>query len=107
MPIEHAVACARQVVDALAAAHRVGIIHRDLKPDNVFLVPDAQLPCGFHSKLFDFGVAKLLGEKQAQVGHKTIDGAVVGTPFYMSPEQATRSTPRPISIQSASCSTRC
>jgi tRNA A-37 threonylcarbamoyl transferase component Bud32 len=88
MPIEHAVACARQVVDALAAAHRVGIIHRDLKPDNVFLVPDAQLPCGFHSKLFDFGVAKLLGEKQAQVGHKTIDGAVVGTPFYMSPEQA-------------------
>jgi tRNA A-37 threonylcarbamoyl transferase component Bud32 len=88
MPIEQAVACARQVVDALAAAHRVGIIHRDLKPDNIFLVPDAQVPGGFRSKLFDFGVAKLLGDKQAQVGHKTIDGAVVGTPFYMSPEQA-------------------
>ncbi len=88
LPIEEAVACARQVVDALAAAHRMGIIHRDLKPDNIFLVPDANMPGGFRSKLFDFGVAKLLGDKQAQVGHKTIDGAVVGTPFYMSPEQA-------------------
>ena len=88
MPIDQAVACARQVVDALAAAHRMGIIHRDLKPDNIFLVADSQVPGGFRSKLFDFGVAKLLGEKQAQVGHKTIDGAVVGTPFYMSPEQA-------------------
>jgi hypothetical protein len=46
------------------------------------------VPGGFRSKLFDFGVAKLLGDKQKQVGHKTIDGAVVGTPFYMSPEQA-------------------
>jgi serine/threonine-protein kinase len=88
LPIEEAVACAREVVDALAAAHRMGIIHRDLKPDNIFLVPDAHMPGGFRSKLFDFGVAKLLGDKQAQVGHKTIDGAVVGTPFYMSPEQA-------------------
>jgi len=88
MPIAQAVATARQVVDALAAAHRVGIIHRDLKPDNIFLITDAQTPGGFRTKLFDFGVAKLVGEKQLQVGHKTIDGAVVGTPFYMSPEQA-------------------
>lgn len=88
MPIEQAVTTARQVIDALAAAHKVGIIHRDLKPDNVFLVEDSQVPGGFRSKLFDFGVAKLLGDKQKQVGHKTIDGAVVGTPFYMSPEQA-------------------
>ena len=88
MPIEQVVTFARQVIDALAAAHRVGIVHRDLKPDNIFLVADAQVPGGFRSKLFDFGVAKLLGDKQNQVGHKTVDGAVVGTPFYMSPEQA-------------------
>jgi eukaryotic-like serine/threonine-protein kinase len=88
LPIDLAVITAKQIIDALAAAHRVGIIHRDLKPDNIFLVPDAQVAGGIRSKLFDFGVAKLLGEKQKQVGHKTIDGAVVGTPFYMSPEQA-------------------
>jgi eukaryotic-like serine/threonine-protein kinase len=88
MPIDLTVTFARQVIDALAAAHRMGIVHRDLKPDNIFLVADAQVPGGFRSKLFDFGVAKLLGDKQKQVGHKTIDGAVVGTPFYMSPEQA-------------------
>ena len=86
LPIDDAVTVSRQVCDALAAAHRVGIVHRDLKPDNIFLLAD---PTGaLRSKLFDFGVAKLLGEQEKQVGHKTIAGSVVGTPFYMSPEQA-------------------
>jgi serine/threonine-protein kinase len=86
LPIDDAVTVSRQVCDALAAAHRAGIVHRDLKPDNIFLLAD---PTGaLRSKLFDFGVAKLLGEQEKQVGHKTIAGSVVGTPFYMSPEQA-------------------
>lgn len=86
LPIDDAVTVSRQVCDALAAAHRVGIVHRDLKPDNIFLLAD---PTGaLRSKLFDFGVAKLLGEQEKQIGHKTIAGSVVGTPFYMSPEQA-------------------
>ena len=86
LPIDDVVTISRQVCDALAAAHRVGIVHRDLKPDNIFLLAD---PTGaLRSKLFDFGVAKLLGQQENQVGHKTIAGSVVGTPFYMSPEQA-------------------
>ena len=88
LPLDEAVTISRQVCDALAAAHRVGIVHRDLKPDNVFLLQDPAQPGGLRSKLFDFGVAKLLGEQEKQVGHKTIAGSVVGTPYYMSPEQA-------------------
>jgi len=88
LPIDDVVTISRQVCDALAAAHRVGIVHRDLKPDNIFLLADPTQPGVLRSKLFDFGVAKLLGEQEKQVGHKTIAGSVVGTPFYMSPEQA-------------------
>jgi serine/threonine-protein kinase len=88
LPLVDVVTICRQVCDALAAAHRVGIVHRDLKPDNIFLLADPTQPGALRSKLFDFGVAKLLGEQDKQVGHKTIAGAVVGTPFYMSPEQA-------------------
>ena len=88
LPFDEVVTICRQVCDALAAAHRVGIVHRDLKPDNIFLLADPTQPGALRSKLFDFGVAKLLGEQDKHVGHKTIAGAVVGTPFYMSPEQA-------------------
>ncbi len=73
---------------ALAASHQLGIVHRDLKPDNVFLVevPGEQM----HVKLLDFGVAKLGQadqERPAHVGH-TATGTIVGTPTYLSPEQA-------------------
>jgi serine/threonine-protein kinase len=87
LPLDEAVTISQQVCDALAAAHRVGIVHRDLKPDNIFLLADPAQPGVLRSKLFDFGVAKLLGEPE-KVGHKTIAGSVVGTPYYMSPEQA-------------------
>jgi eukaryotic-like serine/threonine-protein kinase len=75
----------RAIARALQAAHDQGIVHRDLKPDNVFLVPDSELPSGERVKLLDFGIAKLTYEISAS-GH-TKTGTVMGTPAYMSPEQ--------------------
>ena len=74
----------RDVADALAAAHRSGVVHRDLKPTNVFLHKDRDgrlIP-----KVLDFGVSKILEEEQNTA--LTIAGTVLGSPHYMSPEQA-------------------
>ncbi len=79
-----AISIARQVAGALAAAHAVSIVHRDLKPDNVFLVRDPELPGGERIKLLDFGIAKLAADRDAAL---TQTGALMGTPYYMSPEQ--------------------
>jgi len=70
---------------ALEAAHEKGIIHRDLKPDNVFLVElKGERPT---VKLLDFGIAKLLGNDDSRA-QRTQTGNVLGTPAYISPEQA-------------------
>jgi tRNA A-37 threonylcarbamoyl transferase component Bud32 len=80
-----ALAIGAQVADALAAAHEHRIVHRDLKPDNIFLVPRKRgAP---RVKLLDFGVAKLLDHGDGE-GMQTKTGAILGTPRYMSPEQA-------------------
>ena len=75
-----------QICDGLGAAHQVSVVHRDLKPDNIIIVPTsdgAELV-----KLLDFGVAKLLNRDDEDVGFQTAAGSVIGTPAYMSPEQA-------------------
>jgi serine/threonine-protein kinase len=75
----------RGVLSSLAEAHRLGIVHRDLKPENVFLLrrPDEDTE---QVKVLDFGIAKaLLDENSPQL---TLKGRAMGTPAYMSPEQA-------------------
>jgi serine/threonine-protein kinase len=79
-----ALAIAAQIADALAASHAHGVIHRDLKPENVFLVTRGE-DASF-VKVLDFGLAKLVHEDGAR-RHETRPGVVMGTPYYMAPEQ--------------------
>jgi serine/threonine protein kinase len=81
---DEAVQLASQIADALQAAHERGILHRDLKPANVMVVRQRGTP---HAKLLDFGVAWLASDDPAAT--RTVAGEVMGTPAYMSPEQAT------------------
>lgn len=103
IPLDEAMAIARQIVAALEAAHDAGIVHRDLKPGNIKVREDGTV------KVLDFGLAKALTQGSATRGHgsgadthavdpsntptvvgpaMTMHGAILGTPGYMSPEQA-------------------
>jgi tetratricopeptide (TPR) repeat protein len=81
LPVPEAVRLLREVVDALAYAHRQGIVHRDIKPDNILLSQH-------HAVVTDFGIAKALSAAGGS-GTLTGTGMAVGTPTYMAPEQAT------------------
>jgi len=83
LPLEVAVHIAKQVASALAAAHDQGVVHRDLKPANVFLVALPGEPD--FVKILDFGISKVRAARTQLTNASTI----IGTPDYMSPEQAT------------------
>ena len=91
LPVSEALAVCRQIAEGLEAAHEAGIVHRDLKPANVRITPEGVV------KVLDFGLAKPVGPNASGSGTSsaqsdsflaTAEGMVLGTPTYMSPEQA-------------------
>jgi serine/threonine-protein kinase len=94
LPAAEAIALARQLLDALNCAHEAGIVHRDVKPDNIFLAESERGDRGPRVvKLLDFGIAKVLpgvseGHTPAPLSQPTEEGTTLGTPRYLSPEQA-------------------
>jgi len=86
LPWPAACRIARRVSDAIGAAHREGVVHRDVKPDNVFLLSHGAWPAAGEVKVLDFGLAKLLAGSFVGLAG-TVQGSLVGSPTYMSPEQ--------------------
>jgi serine/threonine-protein kinase len=86
MAVEPTLTIVRQIGSALAAAHGAGVVHRDLKPQNIFLVPTELAGQAVEQvKVLDFGISKMRGSQTV----KTQESAMLGTPQYMAPEQAT------------------
>ncbi|MBL8921305.1 MAG: protein kinase [Myxococcaceae bacterium] len=85
VPLARGLGAVEQVADALAAAHRVGVVHRDVKPDNIMLIERGGNRD--YVKVLDFGVAKLT-DTDGKAMVSTTEGAIIGTPICMSPEQA-------------------
>lgn len=105
-PLDTSVALdiARQMLDAIAHAHRHDVVHRDLKPDNVFVADDGH--GGRRVKILDYGLAKFMTPDQdpTKGAMLTVTGMVMGTVLYMPPEQAAGSTvDLPVDVYAAGC----